>query len=231
MATAKKALGLKSGTRLQIGFDPKVGQSVDFNMVSTFSKDLDSSAFLISVPMKDGKLIPMDENKKIIIRCGDSRDAVIVSAYCDDEVKEGIRHYWKMRKVSEQRQVFQRSDERYKVPLHTQFSQPTWPINAEGKIVPEEAMTLDISAGGAALFMALKMDVGELITIDLPRVGIDAKGAAIEGVIAVICWYREAPKGSIFKNISGVQFRFANDAERSRVKEYIDNLVTVYKLQ
>jgi hypothetical protein len=52
----------------------------------------------------------------------------------------------------------------------------------------------------------------------------------VDDVVAAICWQREAPKGSLFRNIAGVQFRFADGAERDRLKAYVANLKKKYKL-
>ena len=45
------ALNVKKGTKMQLALDTKVGQEPQFNMVSTFNKALDESAFLVSIPM------------------------------------------------------------------------------------------------------------------------------------------------------------------------------------
>lgn len=222
-------LPIPAGTKLHIAFDVPLGSTPDFNMICTFAKALDESAFLISIPMVGGKPLVLDENQKFLIRYLQGTEPLLLAAFPDDIVKEGIRRYWKMRKVTETRQFFQRRDERIKVALRAEYLQPSWAPNAEGVISPENAITLDISAGGVALFMNQRFDVGEILEISLPRVGIDPEGAPIESIIGVTCWNREAPKGSVFRFVSGFQFR-TDELEKERITNYVGYIKKKYKL-
>jgi hypothetical protein len=225
-----ETLKIRSGSKLQLAFDAPMGKEPVFDMICTFGKALDESAFLISIPMKGGKALPLDENQKLLIRYGQGDNTMIVAGYPDDVVKEGIRRYWKIRRVSEQRQFFQRADERLKVALRVQYRQDTWPLNSDGETEKEDGMSLDISAGGAAIYLNRRFDVGEICELSLPRIGIAQEGRAIEDIIAVICWNREAPKGSLYRNICGLQFRFSDGSDREKVKAYVANVKKKYKL-
>ena len=223
-------LKIPTGTKLQMAYDVPMGKTPDFNMVCTFKKALDEASFLISIPIVNGKSLLLDENQKMLIRVSQGGEEFLVAAYADDEVKEGIRRYWKMRRVSEQRNFIKRKDERLKVALKLDYYQPTWPIGDDGKISTEEAMTLDVSAGGAALFENRHFDVGEAVVVNLPRVGIAPEGAAIPEVIAAVCWCREAPKGSNYRFLCGVQFRMGNDAQREQLQDYMLYVKKLFKL-
>ena len=48
------ALSIKRGTKMQLAKEAAVGQQPVFNMISTFNKELDESAFLVSIPMMEG---------------------------------------------------------------------------------------------------------------------------------------------------------------------------------
>jgi hypothetical protein len=224
------ALKIRSGTKLQLAFDAPMGNEPVFNMVCTFGKALDESAFLISVPMKNGKALELDENQKLLIRYGQGDNAMILAGYADDIVKDGIRRYWKIRRVSEQRQFFKRADERLKVALKVEYKQETWPLNDEGEIDLEDGMSLDISAGGAAVYINRRFDIGEVCELNLPRIGTSPEGRAIEEIVSAVCWVREAPKGSLYRNICGLQFRFADSSERERLQDYVANVKKKYKL-
>jgi hypothetical protein len=224
------ALKIESGSKLQLALDVPVGQEPDFSMICTFRKSLDDSAFLISVPMKGGQPLPMNENQKLLIRYGMGDETMILAGYPDDEVKEGLRRFWKIRRVTEQRQFFQRADERLKVALRVEYSQDTWPVNDEGTIDREDGMSMDISAGGAAIYLNRHFDVGEVCQLCLPRVGLDPEGQALEDVVSLVCWMREAPKGSLYRQICGLQFRFADAGERDRMRAYVANVKKKYKL-
>lgn len=226
------ALTIKSGTKLRLALDVAVGQIPEFNMICTFARSVDESAFLISIPMKDGKPLSIDESQKILIRySGEGNDnGMILAGYVDDMVKEGIRRYWKVRRVSEQRQFFKRSDERLKVAIPVSYMQETWRPNADGVIEKEQGMSLDISAGGMALFMNRRFEVGEVCEVSVPNIGTSEEGQGIEGIVAVVCWLREAPKGSIYRNVCGFQFRFGEVSEKERMQSYVANVKKKYKL-
>lgn len=224
------AIKIKNGSKIKMAFDVAVGEDPKFNMISTFYKGLDESAFLISIPMVNGKPMEADENKKLLLQYGTASDPMILAGFVDDVVKDGIRRYWKIRRVSEQRTFFQRVDERYKFALTVQYKQATWPINADGIIESEDAMTLDVSASGAALYMNRKIPIGEVIELALPRIGTSEKGRGIDELVSAVCWVREAPKGSVYHFICGVQFRFGDGDEKARFQDYLKNIVEKYKL-
>ena len=223
-------LKIKDGSKIKLALDVPVGEQPNFNMICTFHKNLDESAFLVSIPMVNGKALVVDDSQKLLLQYGEGNDAMLVAGFVDDIVREGIRRYWKIRRVSEQRQFFQRRDERIKVALRLQYKQETWELNPDGQIDREDGMSLDISAGGAAVYMNRHMDVGEMVEVSFPRIGVSEKGRAIDDIVSVVCWGREAPKGSLYRHICGVQFKFGDDSEKKRLQDYIDNVKVRYKL-
>ena len=206
-------LRIKPGTKLRMALDVPIGQQPQFNLVCTFVKSLDVASFLISIPMRDGQPMPVDDTRKLLIRYGTDKDAMIVAGYADDVVKEGIRRCWKIRRVAEQRQFFQRADERLKVTVPITYSQPTWQPDSDGVIRREEG----------------RLIVGEVCDINLPAIGTGREGRAITA-LAAICWIREAPKGSPFRFVCGYQFRFADGEEREQMQLYVANIKKRYKL-
>ena len=128
-----------------MALDVPIGQEPSFSLICTFVKPLDSASFLISIPMKDGKPLPLDETQKLLICFGAGSEMQIVAGYADDIVKEGIRRCWKIRRVSEQRQFFRRVDERLRAAIPITYSQPTWQPREDGSIpteYPREAAEL-----------------------------------------------------------------------------------------
>ena len=219
---------IENGTKLQVAIDAGPGSSLSFEMIATYKETLDDSSFLMSVPMKDGHPAQIDENTKLVLQYNIGSEIMTIAAYKDDEIKQGVRRSWKMRRVSEQRQFMQRADERYKVALHCEYWQETWPLK-EGRIEHEEALSLDISAGGLAVYLALRFEVGEMLKFTLPRVGMLNEGAERD-VAAVVCWLREAPKGSPFRNVVGLQFKFAGEEDKDDMRQYVGNLKKTYNL-
>ena len=201
-------LKIKTGTKMKMAYDC---EKPDFVFVTTFNKSLDESAFLVSIPLKDGKALQVGEDQKLLFRYGVDNNESIIAGYVDDIVKQGIKRFWKVRRVK--------------------YLNPLWKPNAEGVIEKEEASTLDISAGGLAINLNDHFDVGEAIEVDLPNVGSGVDGIGPKGITAIICWTRDAPKGSLYRHISGVQFRFGDDgAQREMMQNYVGYTKKKFKL-
>lgn len=221
---------IKHGTKMRMAFDVPAGQEPQFSMISTFNKALDESAFLVSVPMVDGKALVADETKKILFRYGEGEEQAIVAGYVDDVVKEGIRRYWKVRRVTENRQFIQRRDVRMKIELPVTYMQDTWALNSEGEIDKEQGETMDISNNGLAVYMNRWFEVGESCIFTLPRLGTASDGQPEHEVVGAICWMRELPKGGPFRFLAGTQLRFSNLDERRQMQEYVAYVKKKYKL-
>ena len=114
-------LQIKHGAKMRVAYDAPVGQEPKFNMVCTFNKAIDESAFLVSVPMVGGKALIPEDTQKMLFQYGDGDDVQIIAGYVDDTVKEGIRRYWKVRRVTEQRQLIKRIDVRMKIEFPVKF--------------------------------------------------------------------------------------------------------------
>ena len=224
------SIQLKKGTKMQVAFDVPVGQETQFNMLCTFNKALDESAFLVSAPMVDGKRLVPDESQKLLFQYTEGDESNIVAGYVDDVVKEGIRHYLKVRRVAEQRQFIKRVDVRMKVELPVTYMQDTWELNSDGEVEKEQGETMDISNNGLAVYMNRWFEVGESCIFTLPRLGTMTEGRTAIDVVGVICWMREMPKGSPFRFVAGIQLRFADPVERQEMQDYVAYVKKRYKL-
>ena len=224
------SLQIKHGAKMHLAFDVPVGQEPQFNMLCTFNKALDESAFLVSAPMVDGKKLVPDESQKLLFKYTEGDESNIVAGYVDDTVKEGIRSYLKVRRVAEQRQFVKRVDVRMKVELPLQYMQDTWELNSNGEVDWEKAETMDISNNGLAVYMNRWFEVGESCIFTLPRIGTLSDGVAEQEVVGVVCWVRELPKGDSFRFVCGIQLRFANLEERRKMQEYVMYVKKRYKL-
>ena len=222
-------LDIKRGTKMQLAKDAAVGQEPVFNMLSTFNKELDESAFLVSIPMLDGKPLQADESQKFLFRYEEGEETRIIAGYVDDVIKEGIRR-WKIRRVTENRQFVKRIDVRMKVELPVKFMQDTWELNSQGEIEQESGETMDISNNGLAVYMNRWFEVGETCIFTLPRLGNASEGMPSREVVGVICWEREMPKGGPFRFVTGIQLRFANTDEKVKMQEYVAYVKKRYKL-
>ena len=153
-----------------------------------------------------------------------------MAGYVDDVVKEGIRHYLKVRRVAEQRQFIKRVDVRMKVELPVTYMQDTWELNSDGEVEKEQGETMDISNNGLAVYMNRWFEVGESCIFTLPRLGTMTEGKPEREVVGVICWMREMPKGSPFRFVAGIQLRFADPVERQEMQDYVAYVKKRYKL-
>ena len=203
-------LKINPGTKLRMAFDVPIGQEPKFNMICTFNKSLDESAFLVSIPMVGGKALEPDENQKLLFEYGDGEEAGIIAGYVDDTVKVGIRRFWKVRRVTEHRQFIKRVDVRMKVALPVKYMQDTWALNSDGEIDQELGETMDI--------------------FTLPRIGTAAAGVPEHEVAGVICWMREVPKGGSFRYVAGIQLRFADPEEKAAMQNYVAYVKKRYRL-
>ena len=172
-------LQIKHGAKMRVAYDAPVGQEPKFNMVCTFNKAIDESAFLVSVPLVGGKALIPEDTQKMLFQYGDGDDAQIIAGYVDDKVKEGIR------------QLIKRIDVRMKIELPVQFMQDTWALNSDGEIDKEQGQTMDISNNGLAVYMNHWFDVGESCIFTLPRIGTVSAGQKSHDVVGVVCWMRE----------------------------------------
>ena len=82
------SLQAKHGAKMQLAYDVPPGQEPQFNMICTFIKALDESAFLVSIPMVDGKLLVPEETQKLLFRYGEGDGQSLVAGYVDDVVTE-----------------------------------------------------------------------------------------------------------------------------------------------
>ena len=224
------SLQAKHGAKMQLAYDVPPGQEPQFNMICTFNKALDESAFLVSIPMVDGKLLIPEETQKLLFRYGEGDGQSLVAGYVDDVVKEGIRRYWKVRRVTEQRQFVQRRDIRLKIQIPVTYMQDTWELNSEGQIEKETGETMDISNNGMAVCMNRWFQVGESCIFTLPRLGNAGEGQEARDAVGVICWMRELPKGGPFRFAAGIQLRFSSTEESREMQDYVAYVKQRYKL-
>ena len=218
-------LEIKPGTKLQVAFDVPMGQKTDFNMLATYKAAIDEAYFLISPPMLAGKPLFLDENQKLLMQYAVGENTFVLAGYPESVEKKGVRTFWKMRKVAEQRSFIKRRDERFKVSMRLSYLRD----NAADP-EPEDAMTIDVSAGGLAISLNEYPDVGEALQIQMPAIRLQGERHELPEQLGIVCWIRKAPKGSLYRNVCGLQFRYADDLERETVKEYVGYVRAKYKI-
>ena len=98
--------------------------------------------------MLAGKPLLLDENQKLLMQYAVGENTFVLAGYPESVEKKGVRTFWKMRKVAEQRSFIKRRDERFKVSMRLSYLRD----NAADP-EPEDAMTIDVSAGGLAIYL------------------------------------------------------------------------------
>jgi len=215
-------LNLKRGSKIYMAYDVPFGQEPVFDMIVTFKENLDGSTFLVSIPMgKDKEPIKLDENKKLLMRYGQGVVQNLIAGYANDVVVDGMRSYWKMRRVTEYRQFFKRNDERVKLGMFMEVTMDGWRELADGTTEHEKCYTLDISYSGAAVFINYRFAVGDVCEVFMPGMGTGPGSDPINYLKANVCWVREAPQGSPFKLVTGLQYIFDDGIEKERMKLYV----------
>lgn len=91
-------------------------------------------------------------------------------------------------------------------------------------------MTIDVSAGGLAMYLNDYPDVGEALQVQMPVVRVDGERCELPVQLGIVCWMRQAPKGSLYRNVCGVQFRYSDELEREAMKEYMEHVRAKYKI-
>lgn len=216
---------IQPGTKLQLAFDVPMGQKTDFNMMATYKGAIDEAYFLVSVPMLAGKPLLLDENQKFLMQYSVGENRFMIAGYPESVEKQGIRTFWKMRQVAERRTFFKRRDERFKVSMRLEYQRD----NVDTDEV-EDAMTVDVSAGGLAMYLNDFPDVGEALQVKLPVIRLNGERHELPVQLGIVCWLRQAPKGSLYRNVCGLQFRYADDLERETMKEYMEFVRAKYKI-
>ena len=214
-------LKIRTGTKLSLVYaGERQAKNEDFTIRSTFEKNLNESSFLISVPLQNGKRMEPDEEKKLLIKYAMGGEDIVIEGYVDDVVKQGIRQYWKIRKVTEGRKFFQRQDERVQLAVRVDYTRLEWIANTLEEQRTEEGLTLDISAGGLAMFLNDKLAVGEIVYLHMPTVGRTkaGKGFTVRGET---CWLRDTDKGNAFRHTMGAKFIFDTTDDKKRMSAYM----------
>lgn len=208
-------LKIKSGSKIttMLIIDGEYGKE----MKSSFEKNVSDSSILITIPIVDGKRAKIGDMQPLLVKYSMDGVAYAVEGYIDDIVKQGARQYWRVRKTSEVREFFQRTDVRVRARLNVTFIKKWWDVHGEPKEDESIGMTEDISAGGLAFYENTPLAVGEIITVKLPKT---PKHKEMEGR-SEVCWVRSTEPGNAFKHMVGLRFIFEDQAEKERVAAYV----------
>ena len=217
-------LPIKTGTKLSLRYADDKTDKDEFRLRSTFEKNVNDTSFLMSIPLLDGKRLEADHERKLLIRYGEGNSTIIVEGYVDDVVKQGIRQYWKVRKVTEGRKFFKRQDERIQASVDVTYSKLSWIGATIDDRRVEEGQTLDFSLGGIALMLNDETTVGEIIEVTFPTLSRAKAGQSVS-TKAECCWQRKLQKGSGFRFASGLKFIFETTDAKKQMQAYFDILI------
>lgn len=210
------------GSKLTLYYES--GGVETFEMKSTFEKSVSDVSFLISAPIRNNSYIDIDCFRQILVKYKLGDITQMIPVYPEERVTVGKRVFWRVRQVGAAREFIPRIDKRYSVFFPASYASVSWdPDNPlSGERLP--AQTMDLSAGGVALFMASDPKVGEVMNVIFPQSG------SVKAVMqkAEVCWIREAKKGSPYRNMSGLKFLFSTEQEKTDMIKYINMAIVKY---
>ena len=197
------SIQLKKGTKMQLAFDVPVGQELSSICSAHLIKHWTNQHFWYLPQWWTARGLCRMKARNYCFKYTEGEESNILAGYVDDVVKEGIRHYLKVRRVAEQRQFIKRMDVRMKVELPITYMQDTWELNSEGEVDKEKGQTMDISNNGLAVYMNRWFEVGESCIFTLPRLGTQPKDSLPEK-----SWESSAGRGKCRKEPVPLRSRY-----------------------
>ena len=189
--------------------------------MATFKETIDDAYFLVSVPMLAGKPLLLDENQKFLMQYSVGDNTFMIAGYPEAVEKVGIRTFWKMRQVAEQRTFFKRRDERFKVSMHLEYQRD----NVDNPET-EDAMTIDVSAGGVAIYLNDYPDVGEALQVQMPTIRLQGERHELPVQLGIVCWVRRRHRARNGERVHGIRPREVQDVAHghTEAKEHGEEL-------
>ena len=216
-------LRIASGTKLDlqlIGLE----HGKKLYLKSTFEKNVDEDCFLISAPIHKEEYVIFEPLAKLVIRYVQGNIIRILTGCVDEHIKIGVRNYWKIHMLSEERQFVKRSHERTNISLRISFNKANILSNDPYKKEKMYAIGKDISYGGIALKINDLLETNDVIEINLPLVGrmkITQK--------AQTRWITATEKDKSFSYLAGFRFVFTTAEEKENMKAYVGALMAIRK--
>lgn len=209
--------GVSPGTKLDIKLESMLHDS-DFSLKSTYEKRVNDTYFLITSPIKNGAPYVIGDKDRLYIECTENDVKFSVEGYVEEYVRKGIRTYLSVHRATPWASFISRADPRVKLDAMIKVEKKRWLSEQDMEIELLDARTLDMSAGGVALYVNLKPQVGEFLDLIFPKIK-STKELAIRGEV---CWVRDSERGNPFRNIVGLRFFLNDKAEKERVHVMID---------
>ncbi|MDD2568536.1 MAG: PilZ domain-containing protein [Clostridia bacterium] len=216
-------LKISSGTKIDLQLI-KDNEKKVLALKSTFEKNVDDVSLLISAPLHKGKYIIFEQFDKLSIKYYQVQTKHILFGYIEDYVQIGLRNYWQVHMVSEERQFVRRAHERIKALLRVSYNKYAGE-NTFQKQDKMYALSRDISAGGISLRINRYLEPKEIIEVTLPPLGkIKSFSQKVEAR-----WIMATENNKAFSYVAGFRFIFKNSTEKENLKAYVSSLIIMNK--
>lgn len=216
-------LKIPSGTKIDLQLI-KDNEKKVLALKSTFEKNVDDVSFLVSAPLHKGKYIIFEQFDKLTIKYHQGQTKRILSGYIEQYVQIGVRNYWQVHIVSEEREFVRRAHERIKASLRVSYNKYTME-NIMQKRDKMYALSRDISAGGVSLRINEYLQPEEIVEVTLPPLG-NIKSFSQK---AEARWIMSTENNKAFSYIAGFRFIFKNSEEKESMKTYVSSLIMMNK--
>ena len=216
-------LNIVSGTKLELQLLGKQGQK-PLGLKSSFEKAVGKNCLLISAPFYEGNYANFEHQDALNIQYWRGTSKRILFGYIEGSVQRGLRNYWRVKIISEEREFVFRAYERIKTGLRVSYT-GCMPENQAGEPHIMYALSYDISAGGISLRLHGYVEPEALLELNLPPLGT-IKGFTQK---AEVRWIMATENNKAFSYAAGMRFVFANAEERENMKAYIFALIRMHK--
>lgn len=191
---------------------------------STFEKNVDDVSFLISAPLHKGSYMVFEQFDKLSIKYHQGQTKRILFGYIEEYVQIGVRNYWQVHIVSEEREFVRRAHERIRASIRVSYTKYAAENNPKKQDIMY-ALSHDISAGGISLRINNCLEPEEILEVTLPPLGkIKSFSQKCE-----VRWIMATDNNKAFSYASGFRFIFKNNAEKENMKAYVSSLIRMNK--
>jgi len=221
-------LKIPYGTKLMIAYDN--GQPLtlaDYDMRSSFRENLNSVSALISAPLRSGNPVEMDFSKRLCIRYEVGGETYLFDAYADDEIMDGIRNCWKIRKISEPRAFSLRQHERFKMVVQVGYVRIAKLVQGLDSRFYDIGKTMDVSKGGIGFYLNTEVEIGEILLLNFPPIESMERSHNF-AIRSEVCWMRlcnSTQQRNGYGYLCGLKFIYDNAADSDYMEQYIKALV------
>ncbi|MDL2273824.1 flagellar brake protein [Oscillospiraceae bacterium OttesenSCG-928-G22] len=207
---------IKPGTHLRMKLDSTLEVQPNFELSSTFEVADGDLEFSIGAPMHRGAYYPINVGELVYFSYYDDLARYDFQGVILERYRDGELAFLRARQTTEIIRTQRREDYRLDVSFRGTLEYEEFNgVEYETKKIAY--MTLDLSGGGAAVFLNTYFGLGKKVFLTLPI-------GELGGPLRLECevrWMRQNVKGAIYKYIVGLKFLFKFARDKQSIIRYI----------